>query len=126
MSRRAILKVVKTNYTPSAPWMVRVPSRLHRIEGARKKFFAKESIAKAYVERLAKQLGDYHTQALGLSDRQKLEPGLFRPAVSRASTRCDDAFVSILRRLGSANNSAVRRAPLRRSTMRASKTIASG
>ena len=54
MSRRAILRVVKTNYTPSAPWMVRVPQRLHRIEGARKKFFAKESIAKAYVERLAK------------------------------------------------------------------------
>lgn len=73
MSRRAALKVVKTNYTPSAPWMVRVPSRLHRIEGARKKFFAKESIAKAYVERLAKQLGDYHSQALGLSDRKKFE-----------------------------------------------------
>jgi integrase len=73
MSRRAALKVVRTNYTPSAPWMVRVPPCLHRIEGARKKFFAKESIAKAYVERLAKQLGDYHSQALGLSDRQKLE-----------------------------------------------------
>lgn len=73
MSRRAVLKVVKTNYTPSAPWMVRVPPRLHRIEGARKKFFTKESVAKAYVERLAKQLGDYHSQALGLSDRQKLE-----------------------------------------------------
>jgi integrase len=73
MSRRAVLRVVKTNYTPAAPWMVRVPARLHRIEGARKKFFAKESVAKAYVERLAKQLGDYHSQALGLSDRQKLE-----------------------------------------------------
>jgi hypothetical protein len=73
MSRRPVLKVVKTNYTPSAPWMVRVPPRLHRIEGARKKFFAKELVAKAYVERLAKQLGDYHSQALGLSDRQKLE-----------------------------------------------------
>jgi integrase len=73
MSRRAVLKVVKAKYTPSAPWMVRVPPRLHRIEGARKKFFAKESIAKAYVERLAKQLGDYHSQALGLSDRKKLE-----------------------------------------------------
>ena len=31
MSRRAILKVVKTNYTPSAPWMVRaVASTTHR------------------------------------------------------------------------------------------------
>ena len=73
MSRRAVLKVVKAKYTPAAPWMVRVPPRLQRIEGARKKFFAKESIAKAYVERLAKQLGDYQSQALGLSDRQKLE-----------------------------------------------------
>jgi integrase len=53
--------------------MVRVPPSLQPLEGARKKFFAKEAIAKAYVERLAKQLGDYHSQALGLSDRQKLE-----------------------------------------------------
>jgi integrase len=73
MSRRAVLRVVKANYTPNAPWMVRVPQRLQRVEGARKKFFAKESIAKAYIERLARQLGDYHSQALGLSDRQKLE-----------------------------------------------------
>ena len=73
MPRRSILKVVKVNYTPAAPWMVRVPSRLQRVEGARKKFFEKESVAKAYVERLAKQLGDYHSQALGLDDRQKME-----------------------------------------------------
>jgi integrase len=73
MPRRIVLKVVKASYTPTAPWMVRVPPRLQPLEGARKKFFAKESIAKAYVERLAKQLGDYHSQALGLSDRQKLE-----------------------------------------------------
>jgi hypothetical protein len=73
MSRCAVLKVVKTNYTPAASWMVRVPSRLQSVEGAKKKFFAKESVAKAYVERLAKRLGDYHSQALGLSDRQKLE-----------------------------------------------------
>jgi integrase len=53
--------------------MVRVPPRLQSLEGARKKFFAKESVANAYVERLAKQLGDYHSQALGLSDRKKLE-----------------------------------------------------
>lgn len=44
MSRRAALKVVKAKYTPSAPWMVRVPPRLQRVEGAQKKFFAKESI----------------------------------------------------------------------------------
>jgi integrase len=53
--------------------MVRVPPRLQPLEGARKKFFEKESIAKAYVERLARQLGEYHSQALGLDDRQKLE-----------------------------------------------------
>ena len=73
MPRRSILKIVKVNYTPAAPWMVRVPSRLQSVEGSQKKFFEKESVAKAYVERLAKQLGDYHSQALGLDDRQKME-----------------------------------------------------
>ena len=73
MPKRAVLKVVKVNYTPSAPWMVRVPKRLQNVEGAKKKFFRGESVAKAYVERLARELGDYHAQALGLSDRQKLE-----------------------------------------------------
>ena len=73
VGRRGVLKVVKVNYTPSAPWMVRVPERLQKIEAAKKKFFPRESVAKAYVERLARQLGDYHSQALGLSDRQKLE-----------------------------------------------------
>jgi hypothetical protein len=73
VGRRAVLKVVKVNYTPSAPWLVRVPKRLQKIEAAKKKFFRRESVAKAYVERLARQLGDYHSQALGLSDRQKLE-----------------------------------------------------
>ena len=73
MPRRSVLKVVKVNHTPSAPWMVRVPTRLQPTEGSRKKFFDKEAVAKAYGERLARQMGDYHTQALGLSDRQKLE-----------------------------------------------------
>jgi integrase len=73
VARRAVLKVIKVNYTPSAPWMVRVPQRLQKIEAVKKKFFRRESVAKAYVERLARQLGDYHAQALGLSDRQKLE-----------------------------------------------------
>jgi integrase len=73
VGRRAVLKVVKVNYTPSAPWLVRVPKRLQKIEAAKKKFFRRESVAKAYVERLARQLGDYHSQALGFSDRQKLE-----------------------------------------------------
>jgi len=73
VARRAVLKVVKVNYTPSAPWMVRVPERLQKIEAAKKKFFRRESVAKAYAERIARQLGDYHAQALGLSDRQKLE-----------------------------------------------------
>lgn len=73
MPKRPVLKVVKVNYTPSAPWMVRVPEQLQKIEAAKKKFFRRESVAKAYVERLARQLGNYHAQALGLSDRQKLE-----------------------------------------------------
>lgn len=61
---RAILKVVRVNYTPSAPWMVCVPERLQKIEAAKKKFFRRESVAKAYVERLARQLGDYHARHL--------------------------------------------------------------
>ena len=73
MSRRSQLKIVKVNYTPNAPWMVRLPPRLQRLEGVQKKFFVKESVAKAYVERLARQLGDYQLQALGLNDRQKIE-----------------------------------------------------
>ncbi len=90
MSRRAVLRVVKTNYTPSAPWMVRVPPRLQSPEGAQKKFFTKESIAKAYVERLARQLGDYHSQALGLSDRQKLEASeCYRLLEGRAASLFD-------------------------------------
>ena len=73
MPRRSVLKVVKVNYTPNTPWMVRVPARLQAMEGSQKKFFERESVAKAYVERLARQLGEYHTQALGLTDRQKME-----------------------------------------------------
>ena len=73
MSRRFVLKVVKVTYTPSAPWMVRVPPRLQEIEGSQKKFFEKEAVAKAYAERLGRQMGEYHVQALGLTDRQKLE-----------------------------------------------------
>ena len=70
--------------------MVRVPPRLHRTEGARKKFFAKESVAKAYIERLERQLGDYHGQALGLSDRQKLEAAeCFRLLAKRETSLLD-------------------------------------
>ena len=59
MPKRPVLKVMKVNYTPSAPWMVRVPEQLQKIEAAKKKFFRRESVARAYVERLARQLGDY-------------------------------------------------------------------
>jgi type I restriction enzyme, R subunit len=34
--KRPLLKVVKVNYTPSAPWMVRVPEQLQKIEAAKK------------------------------------------------------------------------------------------
>jgi hypothetical protein len=34
--KRSVLKVVKVNYTPSAPWMVRVPEQLQKIEAAKK------------------------------------------------------------------------------------------
>lgn len=36
MPKRSVLKVVKVNYTPSAPWMVRVPEQLQKIEAAKK------------------------------------------------------------------------------------------
>lgn len=73
MPRRFILEVRKVNYTPGKPWMVRVPKSLQISEGAERRFFDKESIAKAYVDRLAKQLGEYHLQSLGLTDQQKVE-----------------------------------------------------
>lgn len=73
MPRRFILKAVKVNYTPSTPWMVRVPPCLQSIENAAKKFFEKESIAKAYIERLTRNLTDFEAKALDLSDSQKVE-----------------------------------------------------
>ena len=33
MSRRFVLTLVKVSYSPASPWMVRVPTRLQRIEG---------------------------------------------------------------------------------------------
>ena len=73
MPRRFAIKVVKVTYTPHAPWMVRVPVRLQSTEGSQKKFFEKESVAKAYADRLAREMGEYQAQALGLTDRQKIE-----------------------------------------------------
>lgn len=73
MPRRSILKVIRVTYTPNAPWMVRVPEPLQHTEGALRKFFKKESVAKAYMQRLMKEMGDYHTQALGLTASQKIE-----------------------------------------------------
>lgn len=105
MSRRAVLKVVKTKYTPKAPWMVRVPPSLHRIEGAQKKFFARESIAKAYIERLTRQLGDYHSQALGLSDRKKLEASECYRLLERHGASLLDAVHHYLAYLDQTNRS---------------------
>jgi integrase len=50
-----------------------VPKSLHAAEGAQRRFFEKEAIAQAYVKRLAKMLGEYQLQALGLDDEQKVE-----------------------------------------------------
>jgi hypothetical protein len=50
-----------------------VPKSLHGAEGAQRRFFEKEAIARAYVKRLAKMLGEYQLQARGLNDEQKVE-----------------------------------------------------
>ena len=73
MARRFILEVRKAPYSPKAPYLVHVPKSLHAAEGAQRRFFEKEAIARAYVKRLAKMLGEYQLQALGLNDEQKVE-----------------------------------------------------
>ena len=73
MARRFILEVRKAPNSPKAPYLVHVPKSLHAAEGAQRRFFEKEAIARAYVKRLAKMLGEYQLQALGLNDEQKVE-----------------------------------------------------
>jgi integrase len=73
MPRRFVLEVRKAPYSPKAPYLVHVPKALYAAEGAQRRFFEKESIAQAYVKRLAKVLGEYQLQALGLDDEQKVE-----------------------------------------------------
>jgi hypothetical protein len=52
MARRFILEVRKAPYSPKAPYLVHVPKSLHAAEGAQRRFFEKEAIARAYVKRL--------------------------------------------------------------------------
>jgi len=73
MARTFILKVTKVTYSPSAPWMVRIPPNLWQLEGQKKKFFEKESVAKSYKERLGRLTVNYQLQAAALSDMQRLE-----------------------------------------------------
>lgn len=73
MPRRFVLEVRKAPYCPKTPYVVHVPKALHSAEGAQRRFFEKEAVAKAYVKRLERMLGDYQLQALGLNDEQKVE-----------------------------------------------------
>jgi len=73
MPRHFVLEVRKAPYSPNTPYLVHVPKSLHAAEGAQRRFFEKEAIAQAYVKRLAKMLGEYQLQALGLKDEQKVE-----------------------------------------------------
>lgn len=73
MAKTFILKVAKVTYSPNAPFMVRIPPGLWQIEGQKKKFFAKESVAKAYKDRLARLTVNYQLQAAALSDAQRME-----------------------------------------------------
>ena len=73
MARTFILKVTKVTYSPNAPWMVRIPPGLWQLEGQKKKFFDKESVAKSYKERLGRLMVYYQLQAAALTDAQRLE-----------------------------------------------------
>jgi hypothetical protein len=73
MARSFILKVTKVTYSPNAPWMVRIPPGLWQLEGQKKKFFDKESVAKSYKERLGRLMVNYQLQAAALTDAQRLE-----------------------------------------------------
>jgi hypothetical protein len=53
--------------------MVRIPPGLWQLEGQKKKFFAKESVAKAYKDRLTRLTVNYQLQAAALSDTQRME-----------------------------------------------------
>ena len=73
MAKTFILKVSKVTYSPNAPFMVRIPPGLWQLEGQKKKFFAKESVAKAYKDRLTRLTVNYQLQAAALSDTQRME-----------------------------------------------------
>ena len=73
MARSFILKVTKVTYSPNAPWMVRIPPGLWQLEGQKKKFFDKESVAKSYKERLGRLMVNYQLQAAALTDAQRPE-----------------------------------------------------
>jgi len=73
MPRHFVLEVRKAPYSPNTPYLVHVPKSLHAAEGAQRRFFEKEAFAQAYVKRLAKMLGEYQLQALGMDDEQKVE-----------------------------------------------------
>lgn len=73
MPRVSKIEVVKVTYSPKTPYMVRVPTELHAVENKKKRFFAKEGEAKAFRDRLRREMGNYRAQALGLSDAQKIE-----------------------------------------------------
>lgn len=73
MPRHFTLQVRRVSYSPATRYLVHIPPSLQRVEGAKRRFFAKEAVAKNYVKRLSQLLGDYHLQALGLTDAQKLE-----------------------------------------------------
>lgn len=73
MPKHFSLQVRKISYCAKTPYLVHIPASLQAVEGAKRRFFEKEAVAKTYVKRLAQRLGDYHLQSLGLSDSQKLE-----------------------------------------------------
>jgi hypothetical protein len=62
--RHFVLQVRKVSYCPTSPYLVHVPHSLQNVEGAKRRFFSKEAVAKTYVKRLSHLLGNYQLQAL--------------------------------------------------------------
>ncbi len=105
MPRHFVLQVRKVSYSPNTPYLVHVPPSLQSVEGAKRRFFDKEIIAKTYVKRLSQLLGDYQLQALGLTDAQKLEASECFARLEGRNGSLRSAVDSYLQRLEEANRS---------------------
>jgi integrase len=103
--RHFVLQVRKVSYCPTSPYLVHVPHSLQNVEGAKRRFFSKEAVAKTYVKRLSHLLGNYQLQALGLSDAQKWEASECFARLGRHNGSLRSAVDFYLQHLEEANRS---------------------